>query len=215
MAFFGYLCPYQHFVEMTSNMIYTVAFGGGLKFPRKILLNTQSPRPPRRFENFPRIVKLGETRLIESWKYLLKMLHSYLFPTDCKKCNSEKSVNISLKVKRFFLKWLCGLIVKASDFESEDCGFKSHHNQFCFFHFFYFFFKFLKLRKQISDWSNFFFELFSHFWPLEKIKTNIYLIFNIKHCHIPILLKLFFTFHRIYIFKQTLKKNHNQCHIFC
>ena len=32
---------YQNFIEMTSNMIYIVAFGGGLKCPRKIHLNTQ------------------------------------------------------------------------------------------------------------------------------------------------------------------------------
>ena len=32
---------YQNFIEMTSNLIYTVAFGSGLKCPRKIHLNTQ------------------------------------------------------------------------------------------------------------------------------------------------------------------------------
>jgi hypothetical protein len=32
---------YQNVTEMTSNMIYIVAFGGGLKYPRKINLNTQ------------------------------------------------------------------------------------------------------------------------------------------------------------------------------
>ena len=32
---------YQHFIEMTSNMIYTVALGVGMKCPRKIHLNTQ------------------------------------------------------------------------------------------------------------------------------------------------------------------------------
>ena len=32
---------YQFFSEMTSNMIYIVAFGVGLKCPRKIHLNTQ------------------------------------------------------------------------------------------------------------------------------------------------------------------------------
>ena len=32
---------YQNFTEMTSNMIYIVAFGVGLKCPRKIHLNTQ------------------------------------------------------------------------------------------------------------------------------------------------------------------------------
>ena len=32
---------YQNFMEMTSNMIYIVAFGVGLKCPRKIHLNTQ------------------------------------------------------------------------------------------------------------------------------------------------------------------------------
>ena len=31
---------YQNFIEMTSNMIDIVAFGGGLKFPHKIHLNT-------------------------------------------------------------------------------------------------------------------------------------------------------------------------------
>ena len=34
---------YQNLIEMTSNMIYIVAFGGGLKCPRKIHLNTQCP----------------------------------------------------------------------------------------------------------------------------------------------------------------------------
>ena len=32
---------YQNFIKMTSNMIYFVAFGNGLKCPRKIHLNTQ------------------------------------------------------------------------------------------------------------------------------------------------------------------------------
>ena len=32
---------YHNFIEMTSNVIYIVAFGGGLKCPRKIHLNTQ------------------------------------------------------------------------------------------------------------------------------------------------------------------------------
>ena len=31
----------QNFIEMTSNMIYIVEFGGGLKCPLKIHLNTQ------------------------------------------------------------------------------------------------------------------------------------------------------------------------------
>ena len=31
---------YQHFIEMSSKMIYIVAFGGGWKCPRKIHLNT-------------------------------------------------------------------------------------------------------------------------------------------------------------------------------
>ena len=34
---------YQNFIEMTSNMIYIVALGGGFKCPRKIHLNTQCP----------------------------------------------------------------------------------------------------------------------------------------------------------------------------
>ena len=34
---------YQNFIAMTSNMIYFVAFSGGLKCPRKIHLNTQCP----------------------------------------------------------------------------------------------------------------------------------------------------------------------------
>ena len=36
---------YQNFIEMTSNMIYIVALGGGFKCPRKIHLKTQSPCP--------------------------------------------------------------------------------------------------------------------------------------------------------------------------
>ena len=42
------LQKYQNFTEMTSNMIYIVAFGGGLKCPRKIHLNTQCPPPKKR-----------------------------------------------------------------------------------------------------------------------------------------------------------------------
>jgi hypothetical protein len=34
---------YQNFTEMTSNMVYIVAFGVGFKCPRKIHLNTQCP----------------------------------------------------------------------------------------------------------------------------------------------------------------------------
>ena len=34
---------YQNFIEMTSNMIYIVELGVGLKYPRKIHLNTQCP----------------------------------------------------------------------------------------------------------------------------------------------------------------------------
>ena len=34
---------YQNFIEITSNMIYIVALGGGFKCPRKIHLNTQCP----------------------------------------------------------------------------------------------------------------------------------------------------------------------------
>ena len=36
----GRLQNYQNVKEMTSNMIYIVAFGSGLKCPRKIHLNT-------------------------------------------------------------------------------------------------------------------------------------------------------------------------------
>ena len=35
---------YQNFTEMTSNMIYIVAFVVGLTFPRKVHLNAQCPR---------------------------------------------------------------------------------------------------------------------------------------------------------------------------
>ena len=35
---------YQNLIEMTSNMIYIVAFGGGLKCPRKIHLKTSAPQ---------------------------------------------------------------------------------------------------------------------------------------------------------------------------
>ena len=40
---------YQNFIEMTSNMIYIVAHGGGFKCPRKIHLNTQCPPRPHAF----------------------------------------------------------------------------------------------------------------------------------------------------------------------
>ena len=42
----SWLQNYQNFTEMTSNMIYIVAFGVGLKCPHKIHLNTQCPPPP-------------------------------------------------------------------------------------------------------------------------------------------------------------------------
>ena len=37
---------YQNFTEMTSNMIYIVAFVVGLKCTRKIYMNTRCPLPP-------------------------------------------------------------------------------------------------------------------------------------------------------------------------
>ena len=57
-AFLAYLCSYkcryqrywlqnyQKFTEMTSNIIYIVGFGVGLKCPPKIHLNPQCPPPP-------------------------------------------------------------------------------------------------------------------------------------------------------------------------
>ena len=41
---------YQNFIEMTSNMIYIVAFDGGLKCLRKIHLNTQCPSLKKYFK---------------------------------------------------------------------------------------------------------------------------------------------------------------------
>ena len=38
---------YQNFIEMTSNMIYIVALGGGFKCLRKIHLSTQCPPGPQ------------------------------------------------------------------------------------------------------------------------------------------------------------------------
>jgi uncharacterized membrane protein len=35
---------YKKIIEMTANMIYTVALGVGLKCPRKVHLNTQLPK---------------------------------------------------------------------------------------------------------------------------------------------------------------------------
>jgi hypothetical protein len=37
---------YQNFIENTSNLIYIVALGVGLKCPRKIHFNAQCPPPP-------------------------------------------------------------------------------------------------------------------------------------------------------------------------
>ena len=45
---------YKKIIEMTANMIYTVALGVGLKCPRKIHLNTQCPHPPSDFQTFLR-----------------------------------------------------------------------------------------------------------------------------------------------------------------
>ena len=39
---------YQKLIEITSNMIYIVALGVGLKCPRKIHLNTQCPPSPQK-----------------------------------------------------------------------------------------------------------------------------------------------------------------------
>ena len=41
---------YQNFTEMTSNMVYIVAFGVGLKCPRKIHLSTQCRTPSQIFQ---------------------------------------------------------------------------------------------------------------------------------------------------------------------
>ena len=38
-----YCKSYQNLIEITSNMIYIIALGVGLKCPRKIYLNTQCP----------------------------------------------------------------------------------------------------------------------------------------------------------------------------
>jgi hypothetical protein len=46
---------YQIFLELTSNMIYSVALDVGLKCPCKIHLNTQCPHPP-----FPCLIGLSE-----------------------------------------------------------------------------------------------------------------------------------------------------------
>ena len=42
------LLNYQNFIEMTSNIIYVVAFSGGLKCLHKIHLTTQCPPPPQK-----------------------------------------------------------------------------------------------------------------------------------------------------------------------
>ena len=51
------LKKYQNVIEMTSNMIYIVAFVGGLKCPHKIHLNAQCPTPPTppHIENLTRL----------------------------------------------------------------------------------------------------------------------------------------------------------------
>ena len=41
---------YQNFIEITSNIIYIVAFDGGLNCPRKIYLNTQCPSLKKYFK---------------------------------------------------------------------------------------------------------------------------------------------------------------------
>ena len=50
------LLNYQNFIEMTSNMIYTVALGVGLKCPRKIHLNTQWGGGVKKWQNSVHVV---------------------------------------------------------------------------------------------------------------------------------------------------------------
>ena len=65
---------YQNFIEMTSNMIYIVAPGVGLKCPCKINLNTQCPLNRIELTYLPKSrasnpCSPGPTALIFAWSY--------------------------------------------------------------------------------------------------------------------------------------------------
>ena len=47
---------YQNLIEMTSNMIYIVTFGGALKCPRKIHLNTEWGKGVKEEQNSVHVV---------------------------------------------------------------------------------------------------------------------------------------------------------------
>ena len=65
---------YQNFTEMTSNMIYIVAHGVGLKCPRKIHLNTQC----QPCTDVPTKFWKPQTRLQWSSLFTLKYVHAYI-----------------------------------------------------------------------------------------------------------------------------------------
>ena len=55
---------------MTSNMIYTVALGVGLKCPRKIHLNTQCPPSPSMFISCS--TSIPDSRVVHHTSYIPK-----------------------------------------------------------------------------------------------------------------------------------------------
>ena len=69
---------YQNYIEMTSNMIYIVALGGGIKCPGKIHLNTRCPLPLR-FSDLPPALVFS---LREQWSSELFAPFSIFFLWD-------------------------------------------------------------------------------------------------------------------------------------
>jgi hypothetical protein len=82
---------YQNFIEMTSNMIYIVAFGGGLKCPRKIHLNTQCPPPPQ-FKKLSTSLLIRNPRFgingIQVLNRISMYYREFLAPSDHANCTS-------------------------------------------------------------------------------------------------------------------------------
>ena len=102
---------YQNFTEMTSNIIYFVPFGVGLKCPRKIHLNTQCP--PLLRDNFKVFAGwfLKSIRFC-SWNYFFQ-LNPIVIWNDSKrnviKCKSFLSFYVPIK-NDFFPSFLFFLV---------------------------------------------------------------------------------------------------------
>ena len=85
---------YQYLTEMTSNMIYIVALGVGLKCPRKIHLNTQCSAGVRR-------------PCPQATQNILHMKTAYAFMNTCLRAHARRRFCHTSTVKFILYLWAC------------------------------------------------------------------------------------------------------------